>query len=111
VSRREEVCVVIAMSPPFSGRRQGARLAADVLDQLVPGRDECVGALLLEARGERVDVDAGRGEAGDDLLDVAAVRGQAAGSFVPVEAQSSRCDRAPSLARRPAGGTRARRAT
>ena len=46
---------------------------ADVLDQLVPRCHERVGALLLEARGERVDVDPGLGEAGDDLLGVAAV--------------------------------------
>jgi hypothetical protein len=40
---------------------------ADVLDQLVPRCHERVGALLLEARGERVDVAAGRDEAGESF--------------------------------------------
>jgi hypothetical protein len=33
----------------LSGRRQGAGLVADVLDQLVPRCHERIGALLLEA--------------------------------------------------------------
>src|SRR5262249_60000712 len=53
--------------------RQGAGLPADVLEEIVPRFDERVSPLSLEAPREHVDIHAGRGETGRDLLCVAAV--------------------------------------
>ena len=49
-------------------------LGFDAGHQVVPRLDEGRGALVLQLGGERIDVDAGLGEAGENRLAVAAVR-------------------------------------
>src|SRR5512132_347419 len=65
----------MAMSrvPSLAGLREVGALGGDDVHQLVPGLDERLRALVLELGRERVDVDTGLGEPGQDLLAVATV--------------------------------------
>src|SRR5215467_1554554 len=65
----------MAMSrvPRLAGLRQVGALGADHRQELVPGLDERLRALVLELGPERIDVDTGLGEPGQHLLTVATV--------------------------------------
>src|SRR5262249_60603332 len=54
---------------------EGGALLVDVGDQVVPGVAEAFGPVVLQLRGESVDVDARLGELGQHRLRVAAVGG------------------------------------
>src|SRR5215475_3045472 len=65
-----------ALKDRMSARfRESITLADDDHHEFVPRLDERPGALVLEPSREEVDVDAGGGEAREDVLAVAAVQG------------------------------------
>src|SRR5262249_48341702 len=65
--------VAMSRAPSLAGLREDGALGGDDVHQLVPGLDERLRALVLELGRERVDVDTGLGEPGQDLLAVATV--------------------------------------
>src|SRR3546814_4581286 len=68
----------LSMAAGSARAGQRLRLVGDALHQLVPGGDEGLRALALQLRGQRVDVDAGRGDLLQRGRAVAAVLGHRA---------------------------------
>ena len=65
----------VLIIPDSAGILERFALGGDARQQLGPGLDERPGPFVLELSGQGIDVDAGGGELGQDLLAVAAVRG------------------------------------